>query len=701
MYKQTKKSQVPTFSRFSRAGFAIFASLHRQVRIGVLSVATLSCVCIEKVEAKRTTTATEADEETLDDHELGEVTVAGTLAPLTQLQAARMVSVITRADIERAAAQTVNDVLKLATGVDVRQRGGFGIQTDISINGATFDQIIILLNGVNISNPHTGHLAADFPVSVADIERVEVLEGAASRVYGASAFGGAVNIVTRQESASRIEAGAQGGSYGTVGADFRGALVPKRRQGMSHQLSGLWQRSDGATENSDFQRGNLFLQGRWEERDVELHWQGGWSRKRYGANTFYSAAYPNQWEANDRLIVSIGAATKGRLRLTPEVYWQRNVDHFQLIRHTGTGENFHRTDVYGARLGLDFRWKGGRTAVVAELRQEGIYSSNLGRTIDSTAHRPHIPHQDGLSYTRHDERTNVAFSAEHNILLGRFTASVGVLANSNSYLGDGFHLYPGIDVSYRFGSQWKAYASFNKGFRLPTFTDLYYKSTTIEGNRGLRAEESHSFQAGVRWQGEWAQASVRAFYNRGRRLIDWVMYTSDDVYHSANFNLDNMGLSTDVRVAFSKIKGVTSILQTFTAGYTYMHQRRHDDVVIYKSNYAMEYLRHKLTASLQHRIWSRLSANWQVRWQDRMGAYIKYVDATSTGQLVAYHPYATLDLKLQWQAPRYQLWMEGTNLTNHTYYDLGNIPQPGFMVLAGARIQLGAISLKPLSNKGH
>ena len=687
MFQTTKRSQQPCFRHFSRKGYAVFASLHRQVRIGMLSVATLGCVCIEKVDASGVTGVRPLSEPEAEGHELDEVIVAGTLAPLTQLQSARLVSVLTRQDIEQAAAQTVNDVLKLATGVDVRQRGGFGIQTDISINGGTFDQITILLNGVNISNPHTGHLAADFPVSVTDIERVEVLEGAASRVYGASAFGGAINIVTRQESQSGIEAGAHGGSYGTAGVDFRGTLAARRCPQFTNHLSGLWQRSDGATENSDFQRGNLYLQGQWKDDALTLRWQGGWSRKHYGANTFYSAAYPNQWEGGDRFLASIGATTHGRIRLSPEVYWQRSTDHFQLVRNTHTAENFHRTDVFGARMGLDFRWVAGRTALAADLRQEGIYSTNLGRPIDSTAYMPSIPREHGAFYTKHDERTNVALSVEHNVLLGRFTASVGVLANANSYLADGFHFYPGADVAYRPDNHWKIYASFNRGFRLPTFTDLYYKSPTNQGNRNLKAEESNSFQVGARWANGWGQASLRGFYNHGRRMIDWVMFSPTDIYHSANFDLDNMGVAADVRVDFAQMPAVGRVLRSFSAGYTYMHQRRHDDVAIYKSNYAMEYLRHKFTATLQHVVWSRLTASWQLRWQDRMGSYIKYENAVSTGQLVSYHPYATLDLKLQWKAPHYQLWVEGTNLTNHTYYDLGNIPQPGIVVLAGARVR--------------
>ena len=183
------------FKRFSNKGYALFACLGRVVLVGVLTVPTLS-----HAKAGTLTTHVEAAADTLSRKEmkLDEVVVTGSRAPLTALQSAKIVKVITADDIHRAAVETVNDVLKLATGVDVRQRGGFGVQTDISINGGTFDQITILLNGVNISNPQTGHNATDFPVSLSDIERIEVLEGAAARVFGTSAFSGAINIVTRR-----------------------------------------------------------------------------------------------------------------------------------------------------------------------------------------------------------------------------------------------------------------------------------------------------------------------------------------------------------------------------------------------------------------------------------------------------------------------------------------------------------------------
>ena len=188
-----------TFRRFGRKGWCIFRSLSLNIRIGVLSVATLATAISYKAHAEVISDERSATAED-DGTDLDEVTVQTSIAPLTTLQSARIVTVITRREIEQAGATTVNDLLKLASGVDIRQRGGWGVQTDISIDGASYEQVTVMLNGVNISNPHTGHLSADFPVTVSDIERIEILEGAASRAYGTQAFGGAVNIVTKRPS---------------------------------------------------------------------------------------------------------------------------------------------------------------------------------------------------------------------------------------------------------------------------------------------------------------------------------------------------------------------------------------------------------------------------------------------------------------------------------------------------------------------
>ena len=124
--------------------------------------------------------------------------VTGSRVPLTLRETARQVTIITRDEIQKIGAHSVNDLLKYIAPVDVRQRGAFGIQTDLSIRGGTFDQLTLLLNGINISNPQTGHLSMDLPVAVDQIERIELLQGPAARVYGTSAFSGVINIITKQ-----------------------------------------------------------------------------------------------------------------------------------------------------------------------------------------------------------------------------------------------------------------------------------------------------------------------------------------------------------------------------------------------------------------------------------------------------------------------------------------------------------------------
>ena len=165
------KDAVLTFRRFARKSYAVFSSLGREVHVGVLAVSTLACAH-NAVLASRSDSL-EIVQQKMSDSELPVATVSGRL-PLSPEKSAYMVDVITREEIEKAHVQSINDLLKLCTNIDVRQRGAFGIQTDIGVGGGTFEQICILLNGVCINNPQSGHLTADFPVGPMDIERIEV-----------------------------------------------------------------------------------------------------------------------------------------------------------------------------------------------------------------------------------------------------------------------------------------------------------------------------------------------------------------------------------------------------------------------------------------------------------------------------------------------------------------------------------------------
>ncbi len=653
------------FKHFSRNGYSLFSVLGREVLIGTLSVATLSHAKAESVSANA-----EMAKDSLERKELklDDVVVMGSRAPLTQSEAAKIVSVITRDDIERAAAETINDVLKLATGVDVRQRGGFGVQTDISVRGGNFDQITILLNGVNISSPHTGHLSADFPVSPDDIERIEIIEGASSRVYGTSAFNGAVNIVTRE---GQGLVNVYGGSYGYVGANGRAGITTKT---VSNTLSAGYTRSDGATENSAFSSTKVFYQGAFKPQhsSLSLNWQAGYSYKPFEANTFYGTASRDQWESNERWMAALNATFKlSTFNFQLSTFFNRWYDHYQWHKDSPVGENFHRVESKGASLNAWTDWLLGKTLLGVEVRDERIKSSKLGKPMPEDGH-----------YKYRDQRCNVSLFFEHDVRINRLNASLGLLANMNDGLDTKWRIYPGVDVKYNIfngnangNRKLDLFLSWNMALRMPTFTDLYYSGVGIEGNQDLKPEKSNDVQIGVEYTANGLRVKAQGFYSHKTDMIDWVKYiengTTDEIFHSVNFQLDNVGYEADVDFLAREIWGEECPLRKFGVKYSYISEKSDYQVDVVSSKYAMDYLRHKLLLNADGRVWKRLNLSLNWRWQDRVGENNA--------------PYALMDGRLSWDARHYSLYVNATNIFNKEYYDYVSIRQPGRCFIAGMK----------------
>ena len=171
--EQFNKRNPLWFKHFNRKGYSLFAALGKEVLISVLSVSTLTYAKADGVSVRRNLPN---DLLTSQAVKLSEVVVTGSRAPLTVSQQSRMVTVLSRKDIESAPVQSVNDLLKLAIGVDVRQKGPLGALTDVGIRGGNSEQVTILLNGINICDAQTAHNVFDIPVDLSEIERIEVLE---------------------------------------------------------------------------------------------------------------------------------------------------------------------------------------------------------------------------------------------------------------------------------------------------------------------------------------------------------------------------------------------------------------------------------------------------------------------------------------------------------------------------------------------
>lgn len=671
--------QVLRFRRFDNKSYSAFRSLKREVNIGVLTFGMLVFVNVQEVSAQTENPMQEKE------YELEEVEVTATRAPLTVSKAARMVTVLDREAIAAAPVQSVNDLLKYAIGVDVRQRGAQGMQTDISIRGGTFDQITILLNGANICDPQTGHNAADFPVDMNDIERIEILEGPAARVYGTSSLLGAINIVTRTDKESSAEFRVSGGSYGSFNG---GTRVNFTKGKFSNQLSGSYNRSDGYLRNrlgrlnADFEAQRAYYQGSYIDPQVNVRWQAGFSNRDYASNTFYSAKYDDQFEHTRKYFTSVQAETKGRFHFTPTIYWTRGEDRFELIR--GSEEkvpyNYHLTDVFGLNLNTYFTSALGKTALGGEMRSENISSTNIGELLDIS--RP--IHGTVREYTKGLDRTNISFHLEHNVLLNRFSLSAGVMATKNTGNDDGFRFYPGVDAAYRLTDNWRVYASWNTSLRMPTFTELYYSTNeTHQGNKHLKPEEMQAFEIGVKFLTPGIQGTLSAYHHNGTNMIDWVQAEGESIWKSINHTkVNSMGVEAGATFDLRTLMPGQNFLRRLYVGYSYINQDK-KETPGYVSQYALEYLKHKFVAQLDHRIWCKLEANWAFRWQEREGSYKEYVDGQEAG-VVGFRPYGVLDAKLVWNTPQYRFFVEANNLFDRVYHDHGNIPQPGIWVTAGA-----------------
>ena len=690
MYKPIlNKRSVLKFTHFSNRGYSLFAVLGKEVIIGVLSVATLQHATAHNVSNEALQTSSDS---TVTNKQvmLDEVSVTGTRAPLTVSQQARMVTVLSREDIQAAPVQSVNDLLKYAVGVDVRQKGALGALTDVSIRGGNSEQITVLLNGINICDAQTAHNTFDFPVDISEIERIEVLEGPAGRVYGTSSLLGAINIVTKTPPSSSLSARVEGGSYGYLAAGARANIAQGH---WNNQLSGSFTRSDGYLRNkenrlnADYKTSKAFYQGNYNDSQIVVRWHAGMSVKDFGANTFYAAKYDNQFEHTFKTFTALQAENKqGKFHIRPSIYWNRSMDRFELFRGAPQkyAYNYHRTDVYGVNLNAYFDWSLGRTAFGAELRHEELVSTNLGEKLE----RPHHIHGTDRDYTNGINRTNLQFVLEHNIILSRFTLSAGVIAVKNSQADMNMRVYPGIDASYRMGNAWKVYASYNTSLRMPSFTELFYSVGGHKADKHLKPEELSALEAGLKYNAHGISGKTSIFYNQQKNLIDWISDGTLDangspLWKSVNFGRINVvGVEASLSFDCRTLMPSQRFLKQFSLAYCYLNQNEKEHKGI-TSKYVLEYVKNKMVANLQLNLWRNLDLGLNYRLLHRMGGYID-----TNNQRHNYATYGILDARLSWNTGKWTAFAAANNLLNRTYVDYGNVPQPGTWITAGISIQM-------------
>lgn len=570
-----------------------------------------------------------------------------------QSEAFRLIAQVSAEQIETLPVNNIADILAYLPGIDVRSRGDKAMQSDVSLHGGTCDQVLILLNGVVISDAQTGHYTMNIPLSTTLIERIEVLQGTTANLTGA--FTGAINIITRDAQADRYVLQLASGTNEYVAPVFTGSWVrgeARINASVEYARSGGYYAPTGdekekeALANTDYQLANIYFQTRWRGLDVQACAQ--W--KDAGLGTGYGYASTDQFDATRMMFVAakyeqpVGA----HWALTTHVSYRGQHDRYEW--HRGTVTNRHWTHNTQAALHAHYASKIGRTTFGVEVKDEYIHSTNMGE----------------------HNRWQASLSAEQQFIWRGLAASIGLAGHYHSWFG--WYGSGAANIGYSFLKTGSVYLAAGRTLRMPTWTDLYYRAGVQRGNTDLKAEKAWLLSVGGRYKWNWAEkgslyVAGDVYYRWGEDIIDWRYDESDQLYHATNENKVN-AFGIEVTTAYK----LNQWLRGIRVSYAYTNLSL--DITHAKSMY-LNYLRHKVTVHIDHGIyvWSHgcLGADWSLRWQDREGSYVDINGNAGN----AFTPVLLLDGSIYLELPHVRLAAECTNMTNRHYYDFGGILQPG------------------------
>lgn len=612
---------------------------------------------------------------------LEELVVSAERTPVMFEQLKRSVQVINRKEIERMPVRNIAELIGYAMNTDLRSRGSSSVQADVSIRGGSFDQTLILLNGMNINDPQTGHHNMDIPVDLSSISRIEILKGPGARVFGPNAFNGVINIITNEKTTDHVSVSLMGGQYGLYSFSTSSSF---HFGNSTHNLQLSKSGSDGFTNNTDFNALNLFYSGT-AGKTQKLEYQVSYIKKAFGANSFYTPKYPDQFEITKTIFASVKYKT-GFKGFAPSVYFRRHYDEFRLFRHEAptwyTAHNYHFTDVIGSNANI-FTSTGGKSklSVGYDVRHELIRSNKLG---DSLAEPIPVRGEENVYYTLGKARTSAGLFVEESLNLNKLSISAGLLASYLNALPGKIALYPGIDAAYLLGKNIRIYANANRTLRLPTFTDLYYNDPSSKGNPQLKPEEAVTIETGIKFNKSGLTAHAAVFKRYGRNMIDWVKLQNQDPWQAMNITqVDVSGFETSVALNLEELSENHSFLKSVNFSYSYLKADKSSDD--FMSRYALDILKHKADLLIYHQVYRKFSASWALSFQDREGGYIKYVNQVAETSETPFKPFVVMDLQLNYKLEKWLFFAEATNVLNTEYVDYGNVPQAGRWMRIGVK----------------
>jgi iron complex outermembrane receptor protein len=585
-----------------------------------------------------------AQETELKTDSLKEVVVSSSRIDLPFKENSRTIQIVTAEDIKKLGITNVADALQQLAGVDVRRQGVNGMQADLYIRGGGFDQTLLLIDGIKVDDPQTGHHTLNLALPIEVIKRIEVIKGPAARIFGQNAFTGAVNIVTKDVEENSLIAKVQGGSFGQFIAEATGTVSLKESSHIVHFSKNF---SEGYRHNTDFDNTNYVLKSQFNKNKLPINLLTSYSERKFGANGFYGIlSATEQYEETQASLVGLSTVIKnGNFTWKPRVYWRRNQDEYHYIRsNPSIYRNLHITNKFAAELNGSYESEIGISGFGVEMAKYYISSNRLGD----------------------NSREMASMFIEHRFQFfnKKFDITPGIAV---SYFSDfDSKSFPGIDLGYQVASNVRIYGNIGYTYRVPTYTDLYYIGPQAIGNENLQPEEAFSEEIGVKWMTSRFDFAFAAFNRDSNDLIDYVRLTESDlVYTPQNIqDVNTKGFETNMEYRFT----LNTLQQKIKLGYTFIEDE------VKKSNAA--YSRYSIN-SMKHQFVGNYAMQWFKNFSNSIG--YRYVERTSG---VSYNIW---DVSASYQLKAIEFSLYANNIFNTEYVEAGMVPMPKGNVLFGMK----------------
>ena len=576
---------------------------------------------------------------------LPDVVVTGTAIPQDIQTIGRDVTVISGDEIKAGGKKNIDELLNYVGGVDVKSRSPYGIQSDVSIRGSRANQVLILLDGVKMNDSQTEHYNMDLPINVEDIERIEIIKGGASSIYGSNAYAGVINIITRPKRSNNVYTDLSGGSYDLNSQSLGSNFIVK---GFRNTLSFKRTYALGDISDTDFETYTAYFNTLKNFDTFDFNFSYGGLKKDYGADSFYSEAYPHEEEHIDShfLKLKLNKYVNEKLTIESSMWYRWHKDIYYLDRFRKDWyRNKHIKNTYGGDIRSIYDLGKVKLLLGTTVIEETIDSNNLGD---------------------HNRLNNAYYS--QLILNPLNNVFLDVAVRGDYYEKWGWNASPAFNMSYNFNKYIKLRTSISKSFRVPNYTELYYDSPSNKGNTSLDKEKALLYEVGADVRIKETTLSLTYFMRREKDVIDWVGNgTIDNPYIAENIaKVDTDGVEvTLLRKNLYFIKN-----PQFT--YNFIHQKGKN--ISDQTRYLSDFPKHQFIFNFHLKyIWD-ITQYIDIKYEDRAelkdyclvnSSISKNFEVKKNGNLI--------------------LYIKGTNLLNTSYSLIRGVDLPGRWLEGGVK----------------